>query len=682
MTSAADASGVSTSIVYDSADRLSTVQTSGGPYSQSQTTTYTYYTRSNTSVPNPPVGQLYSENFSSGSTNFTTYLNYDAANRLYQVSDPFTGTVVNGNPFGTGQAVTTYLYDSVGRMTQRTDPSGLTWIRCYDTNSGLVTAQYVVNGTESCASPPSSPAQSSVYGYDPGGNVVYDKETVQNSTANGENDYTYDPANRLGTYNPPSGTAGGKQTYTYDGSGNRIGVAFATGTTNSTATAYDTRGLPSSFGKTVNGVLTTTYYCYDAAGNLIDEGIPGPNPPTCPSAGSSGGVTGATKSYNYDAWNRMSTSKIGSTSYSYSYDALYRLVSSSAPSVTFSYAGSSADPIEQQASSTIYYAYSSYGPLAQGTPGSASSANYFLKDFHGDVVGLANNAGGSTSVSGWSSYDPWGTVIASGTGSATLGFQGQLTDSNTKFVKTATRFYDPAMGAFTAQDALFGQAMDPNSLNQYAYGNDSPVAYDDPTGLEHGCHGTTCGSTGADTGPGSQQQAFCDLHPTARSCQDFIPPPPAPASVGGGSDTSPPAPLWTQGLVDALMAGLAGIMLPVPASGWVLDKANARALPPSPPTSPSATLTPSASPTPSQAPRPTPGVAPKPGTNYSGWLACASGAAQLMTNPAVEILSVFTAVIGGIAGTFVGEPAAGAAIGAGATYAVAGIAGCMAGPGP
>ncbi len=51
MTAAADSSGVSTSMTYDAANRLSTVATSGGPYTQSQTTTYTYYTRSNVGPP-------------------------------------------------------------------------------------------------------------------------------------------------------------------------------------------------------------------------------------------------------------------------------------------------------------------------------------------------------------------------------------------------------------------------------------------------------------------------------------------------------------------------------------------------------------------------------------------------------------------------------------------------------
>ena len=46
-----------------------------------------------------------------------------------------------------------------------------------------------------------------------------------------------------------------------------------------------------------------------------------------------------------------------------------------------------------------------------------------------------------------------------------------------------TRNYDPAQGRFTSQDVLFGSELDPASLNQFVYAQDSPIDYIDPSGM-------------------------------------------------------------------------------------------------------------------------------------------------------------------------------------------------------
>jgi RHS repeat-associated protein len=67
-----------------------------------------------------------------------------------------------------------------------------------------------------------------------------------------------------------------------------------------------------------------------------------------------------------------------------------------------------------------------------------------------------------------------------------LGYQGDLTDPNTKLVDMGTRYYMPTTGRFTTRDVVFGDPSAPMSLNRFAYALMSPLRYIDPTGMA-GC---------------------------------------------------------------------------------------------------------------------------------------------------------------------------------------------------
>ena len=156
----------------------------------------------------------------------------------------------------------------------------------------------------------------------------------------------------------------------------------------------------------------------------------------------------------------MTTAVQGSLTSTYGYDGLGRLSSltlSSSPGSPTSYwfQGTGTSRVLQTTGSTsVGFAYTPFGPLAQGTPGQASSAAYFLKDLHGDVVGLGTAASASPTLS--RSYSPWGEVISSAGASSEIGFQGSPTDPSTGLVETPARYYDPSMARFDTQDSLFG----------------------------------------------------------------------------------------------------------------------------------------------------------------------------------------------------------------------------------
>ncbi|WP_447006690.1 RHS repeat-associated core domain-containing protein [Saccharothrix isguenensis] len=74
-----------------------------------------------------------------------------------------------------------------------------------------------------------------------------------------------------------------------------------------------------------------------------------------------------------------------------------------------------------------------------------------------------------------------------------LGFVGGRNDDS-GLVTVGARQYDPAAGRFLSADPIIDNN-DPQQLNGYAYANNSPVTFSDPTGLLHDCgpDGVRCG---------------------------------------------------------------------------------------------------------------------------------------------------------------------------------------------
>ena len=201
-------------------------------------------------------------------------------------------------------------------------------------------------------------------------------------------------------------------------------------------------------------------------------------------------TAGASFTYSYDAFARLVCAKnaavpscpTSASPVTWSLDGLDRATSrtDSAGATSYVYRGMSQDAVKITAGtqvSTFAMGLSDAIAQKQGT-----AVRFYLTDAHDDVVGLVDATG---AAKGSVSYSPWGSPIAtSGTEQAVLGYQGDLTDPSTHQVDMGTRWYDPGLGQFTSRDSVFGNLKDPTSLNQFAYGNDSPVTYIDPTGMK------------------------------------------------------------------------------------------------------------------------------------------------------------------------------------------------------
>ncbi len=196
--------------------------------------------------------------------------------------------------------------------------------------------------------------------------------------------------------------------------------------------------------------------------------------------------------YDYDPFSRLvcaenDMSCSGSGAITFALDALDRAVTRTKDSTatTYRYRGVGEVPAKTTTGGTsTRYANTLAGePIAQRT---GSTTRFFLKDMHGDTVGLVNTlAQDRMSVA----FDPWGELLGqSGSETTWFGFQSDPTDPATGQVDMGTRWYEGGLGRFTSRDVLFGDLNDPESLNQFAYAIGAPATFVDPTGMKNAVH--------------------------------------------------------------------------------------------------------------------------------------------------------------------------------------------------
>lgn len=140
----------------------------------------------------------------------------------------------------------------------------------------------------------------------------------------------------------------------------------------------------------------------------------------------------------------------------------------------------------------IYYIYDASGVAGILIGG---SYYYFDKNTLGDVVAIRNEVG---AILAQYEYDAWGNHTVTdrygtvNTSSSFIGninpfrYRGYYYDVETGFYYLQTRYYDPSICRFINADnyelvaTLSGV---PGQLNLYAYCNNNPIMYTDPTGL-------------------------------------------------------------------------------------------------------------------------------------------------------------------------------------------------------
>ena len=256
--------------------------------------------------------------------------------------------------------------------------------------------------------------------------------------------YTYDGLGRL------TGETTGEDsiTYTYDAGGNRTGMSR-----NGTVTAYAYDANNRLLSETVGG--ETTAYTYDANGNTLTAGDK-----TCTyndrgqQTGYSNGTTAAAYAYNPSGLRKAKT--VGCSTKYFVYNGM---------NIVYEYSESVADGV------TYFYGLNRTHN---------SNGEIYVYNAHGDVVQLVKD----NSVVASYTYDAFGNLTSQiGESDNPFLYCGEYFDAETQTYYLRARYYNPANGRFTQQDAWsFMDISDPLSLNLYTYCYNNPVMYVDPSG--------------------------------------------------------------------------------------------------------------------------------------------------------------------------------------------------------
>lgn len=165
---------------------------------------------------------------------------------------------------------------------------------------------------------------------------------------------------------------------------------------------------------------------------------------------------------------------------SYLYDASgSRLVRKDSTGTTVYLPGTelklSADGTKKEA--TRYYEYAGQTVAVR----TAAKFSFIAADHHGTGELAIDSATGAISQR---RFDPFGVERGTNTGTWTgeKGFVGGTIDASTGLTHLGAREYDPTIGKFVSVDPIIDYTQ-PQQINGYAYANNSPVTYADPSGL-------------------------------------------------------------------------------------------------------------------------------------------------------------------------------------------------------
>ena len=120
----------------------------------------------------------------------------------------------------------------------------------------------------------------------------------------------------------------------------------------------------------------------------------------------------------------------------------------------------------------------------------SGTVTYVYTDPQGTPLAEADASGTITATF---DYTPYGTYAASGTSNPGPdpngpGYTGHVNDPETNLIYMQSRYYDSATGHFLSVDPIVPSAANLFRFGRYAYANNNPIFYTDPTGQ--------CGNSG------------------------------------------------------------------------------------------------------------------------------------------------------------------------------------------
>ena len=180
-------------------------------------------------------------------------------------------------------------------------------------------------------------------------------------------------------------------------------------------------------------------------------------------------------SYTYDGAGRVVGVNAPNGTTSYSYDGEGNLVGETSPTgsreLVTSADGDFPEVLGDVSSGTTTVYEGSGAVIRAG----AGAPTYALSDRLGSVRGYVTAAGAVAERNG---YDAYGSRRA---GTSRFGFTGEPHLAN-GLVYLRARAFQPSEGRFLTRDDFAGVADRPQSLNRYAYAENRPTAFSDPSG--------------------------------------------------------------------------------------------------------------------------------------------------------------------------------------------------------
>lgn len=507
-----DSRNIQASYTYDELDRLLLVTYNDG---KTLGTFYLYdYSNPEGVAISNPVGRLVA---SSTLGSRWTFYSYDPMGRVMTYTQ--CSGKADGTPDTTNCASSEASYDFIGDLTSISAPDGLTisytydvagWVQTAKDNNGFIYASsvsYAPNGSVASIVTPNfsynyaynnrfQPTNVSIgsavqslldndYSYNPGSDNG-DVTSVHNNNGwlTRSVGYGYDAVNRLisaqsasanctpsGTTSCPASGAAWADSYSYDDWGN-LTAKTITGQSGENLSA--TVGANNQISSYVNQAGTTLTPHYDAAGNIINDGV---------------------TSYTFDAWNRITAE--GSNTYVYGPSG-ERWSKSAGSNVPAYFYGPSGQVVEDEIGGWHTYVYLGGMRLAEVEYNGVSPYNvsgwniihYYLADPLGTTQDLVDKDG--KTVLDAQAFYPFGGVIP-GVGSASstnrFKFTGQERDPESGLDYFGARYYNSTLGRWMSADwsaapaaIPYAHAGDPQTYNLYSYVRGNPTSLVDGDG--------------------------------------------------------------------------------------------------------------------------------------------------------------------------------------------------------
>ncbi|WP_173139643.1 RHS repeat domain-containing protein [Kibdelosporangium persicum] len=253
--------------------------------------------------------------------------------------------------------------------------------------------------------------------------------------------------------------------YTYDATGNRTAERRRSSGVDVTRTYTYATPQPHA-ARSITEPGRTEVNTYDPAGNLTERT-----------------VNGVQRKHTWDVEGHLSTVVEGTQTTAFLYDADGNRLIRRDPSGTTLYLGDTelkADQSGVVVSATRYYSHNDEVVAVRSKAGT-EKLNWLVSDHHGTAEVTVESADLAV---GQRRFTPFGQPRgATPSWPDERGFVGGTADASTGLVHLGAREYDPANGRFLSVDPLIDHH-DPQQVNGYAYGNNSPATYSDADGLK------------------------------------------------------------------------------------------------------------------------------------------------------------------------------------------------------